>query len=170
MMSSRVLSLLNDKVLILCWESVCDHLCVLITVSVTPVVVEAQQPEAHNKDNAENRISDAQEISGSGYLLLVFLTLSFFDWSFYPCIKCKQWKFKLLHKYLWNFHLDISAESNLSLPLPGSTHADLVSKSSSSSSSFSSGCSLMVSTYVCTMISTKGFIRLKINQISIIFT
>ena len=64
---------------ILCVQSLCYHLCVLIAVAVAPVVVEAQQPEADNKDNAENRVCDAQEISSSGYLLLVFLTLSFFD-------------------------------------------------------------------------------------------
>lgn len=62
-----------------CVQSVCYHLCVLVTGAVAPVVVEAQQPEAHNKDNAENRVGHAQEISGSGYFLLVFLTLSFFD-------------------------------------------------------------------------------------------
>ena len=43
-----------------------------------PEVIETQHPEADNKDNAEDGVGDTQEMSGSGYLLLILFTQAFF--------------------------------------------------------------------------------------------
>ncbi len=77
MMSSRILSL-HSIITEFVFKSLSGYLCGIVTVALAPVVEETQQPEADNKDNAEYGIGDTEEVSGSGYLLLVLFSLAFF--------------------------------------------------------------------------------------------
>ena len=66
------------------FKSLSGYLCGIVTVALAPVVEETQQPEADNKDDAEDGIGDTEEMSGSRYLFLVLFTLAFFYWLFKP--------------------------------------------------------------------------------------
>ena len=101
-------------------------------------MVEAQQPEADHEADAENGVGHAEKVTGPGNLLLVKFALTIFHGAFKSDKNTNEFQcFTIL-----SVHLDSSAVVGLSLPR--TTQADLMS--TSSSSSFSSGCSRMVST------------------------
>ena len=57
-------------------KSLSHHLAPVCTIAMSPVVVEAQQPEADHKADAEDGICHAEKVTGTGNLLLVLLSLA----------------------------------------------------------------------------------------------